>query len=152
MSKLITEEGLKKIKEELENRKTTIRQRIADAIKEAKEQGDLSENAEYSEAKRQQAENEARIAELEFMLKESTVVAYDGKVADVAQIGSKVKVVTNGQEMEFQIVGSNEASPAEKKISNESPIGKGFIGKKKNDSVQIETPGGKIDFKILAVS
>lgn len=152
MSKLITEEGLKKIKEELENRKTTIRQGIADAIKEAKEQGDLSENAEYSEAKRQQAENEARIAELEFMLKESTVVAYNGQATDVAQIGSKVKVVTNGQEMEFQIVGSNEASPAEKKISNESPIGKGFIGKKKNDSVQIETPGGKIDFKILAVS
>lgn len=152
MSKLITEEGLKKIKEELENRKITIRQGIADSIKEAKEQGDLSENAEYSEAKRQQAENEAKIAELEFMLKESTVVAYDGKSAGVAQIGSKVKVSTNGQEMEFQIVGSNEASPAERKISNESPIGKGFIGKKKNDSVQIETPGGKIDFTILAVN
>jgi transcription elongation factor GreA len=152
MSKLITEEGLKKIKEELENRKTTIRQGIADSIKEAKEQGDLSENAEYSEAKRQQAENEAKIAELEFMLKESTVVEYDAKATGVAQIGSKVKVKTNGQEMEFQIVGSNEANPAEKKISNESPIGKGFIGKKKNDSVQIETPGGKIDFTILAVS
>jgi len=152
MSKLITAEGLRKIKEELENRKTTIRQGIADAIKEAKEQGDLSENAEYSEAKRQQAENEAKIAELEFMLKESTVVAYDAAATDVAQIGSKVKVATNGQEMEFQIVGSNEANPAEKKISNESPIGKGFIGRKKNDSVQIETPGGKIDFKILAVS
>lgn len=143
---------MKKIKEELESRKTTIRQGIADSIKEAKEQGDLSENAEYSEAKRQQAENEAKIAELEFMLKESTVVAYDGKANGVAQIGSKVKVATNGQEMEFQIVGSNEASPAERKISNESPIGKGFIGKKKDDSVQIETPGGKIDFKILAVN
>lgn len=152
MSKLITEEGLKKIKEELENRKTTIRQGIADAIKEAKEQGDLSENAEYSEAKRQQAENEARIAELEFMLKESTVVAYDAKATDVAQIGSKVKVKFNGQEMEFHIVGSNEASPAEMKISNESPIGKGFIGKKKNDDVQIETPGGKMNYRILAIS
>lgn len=150
MARLITEEGLKKIKEELENRRINTRQEIANAIKEAKEQGDLSENAEYSEAKRQQAENEARIAELEFMLKESTVVS-QGKSTGVVQMGSKVKVKFNGSEMEFQIVGSNEADPANFKISNESPMGKGFMGKKKDDSVDIETPGGKIKYKILDV-
>jgi len=87
MGKFITQEGLKKIKEEMEQRKTTLRQKIANAIKEAKEQGDLSENAEYSEAKSQQAENEARIVELEVLLKESTVVSFD-KDSNVVQMGS----------------------------------------------------------------
>ncbi len=150
MTKLITEDGLKKIQEELEQRRTETRQNIANAIKEAKEQGDLSENAEYSEAKRQQAENEARIAELEFLLKESTVVARD-KATDVAQMGSIVKVKFNGSEMEFQIVGSNEADPASLKISNESPMGKGFMGHKKSDEVEVETPAGKRKYKILDV-
>jgi transcription elongation factor GreA len=150
MTKLVTEEGLKKIKEELENRKTAIRQEIANAIKEAKEQGDLSENAEYSEAKRQQAENEARVAELEFMLKESVVVSHDKKT-DLVQMGSSVIVEFNGSSMEFKIVGSNEASPGEMKISNESPLGKGFIGKKKGDNVEIETPAGKVKYKIIEV-
>jgi transcription elongation factor GreA len=151
MGKFITEEGLKKIKEELENRKITIRQSIANAIKEAKEQGDLSENAEYSEAKRQQAENEARIAELEFMLKESTVVKYN-KTAGGVQMGSRVKVRFDGSEMEFQIVGSNEANPGEMKISNESPMGKAFMGHVKGDKLEVETPGGKMKYEILNVS
>jgi transcription elongation factor GreA len=150
MTKYVTEEGLKKIKEELENRKIAIRQEIANAIKEAKEQGDLSENAEYSEAKRQQAENEARIAELEFMLKESVLVSHDKKT-DLVQMGSSVVVEFNGSSMEFKIVGSNEASPGEMKISNESPLGKGFIGKKKGDNVEIETPAGKVKYKIIEV-
>lgn len=150
MTKFVTEEGLKKIKDELENRKVAIRQEIANAIKEAKEQGDLSENAEYSEAKRQQAENEARIAELEFMLKESVVVAHNKKT-DSIQMGSTAVVDLNGSKMEFKIVGSNEASPAEMKISNESPLGKGFIGKKKGDEVEISTPGGKVKYKIVEV-
>lgn len=146
----MTEEGLRKIKEELERRKTTLRQDIANAIKEAKEQGDLSENAEYSEAKAQQAENEARIAELEVLLKESTVVAFN-KESSVVQMGSKVKVKMNGDEMEFQIVGSNEANPTDMKISNESPMGKGFMGRQKGEEVEIETPGGKMKYKILEV-
>jgi len=150
MAKFITEEGLKKIEAELEKRRTTIRQSIAGAIKEAKEQGDLSENAEYSEAKRQQAENEARVSELEFMLKESTVVKYD-KASDTIQMGSKVKVKFNGSEMEFQIVGSNEASPGEFKISNESPMGKAFMSRKKGDKVEVITPGGKVKYEILKV-
>jgi transcription elongation factor GreA len=150
MTKFITEEGLKKIKEELEHRKTTLRQGIASAIKEAKEQGDLSENAEYSAAKGQQAENEAKVAELEFMLKESKVATYD-KSLGVVQLGSKVSVKFNGSEMEFQIVGSNEASPAELKISNESPMGKAFMGKKKSDKVDVTTPGGEVKYAILDV-
>ena len=160
MGKFITEEGLKKIKDELENRKVTIRQSIANAIKEAKEQGDLSENAEYSEAKRQQAENEARIAELEFMLKESTVVKYD-KTSGGVQMGSKVMVKFSaqggsasggdGSEMEFQIVGSNEANPSEMKISNESPMGKAFMGHVKGDKVEVDTPVGKMKYEILDV-
>lgn len=150
MARFITEEGLKKIKEELENRKTAIRQGIANAIKEAKEQGDLSENAEYSEAKRQQSENEARISELEYMLKESTVVSYD-KGSKMVQMGSKVKVKFNGSEMEFQIVGSNEVSPSEFKISNESPMGRAFMNHVKGDKVEVETPGGKIKYTILDV-
>lgn len=151
MTKFITEEGLKKINEELEERKINIRQSIASAIKEAKEQGDLSENAEYSEAKRQQAENEARIAELEFMLKESTVVKYN-KSADGVQMGSRVKVKFDGAEMEFQIVGSNEANPSEMKISNESPMGKAFMGRKSGDKVEANTPVGKIKYEILGVN
>lgn len=150
MAKFITEEGLKKIKEELDTRKTKIRQGIAGAIKEAKEQGDLSENAEYSEAKRQQAENEARISELEFMLKESTVATYD-KNAGVVQMGSGVKVKFNGSEMDFQIVGSNEANPSEFKISNESPMGKAFMSRKSGDKVEFETPGGTVKYTILEV-
>ena len=150
MPRLITEEGLKKIKDELEQRRTTIRQNIANAIKEAKEQGDISENAEYSEAKRQQAENEARISELEYMLKEFTVASFD-KSSGTAQMGSRVKVKFDGQEMEFQIVGSNEANPSEFKISNESPMGKAFMGKNKGDKVDVDTPGGKVKYTILDV-
>jgi transcription elongation factor GreA len=150
MTKFITEEGLKKIKEELEQRKVTLRQEIASAIKEAKEQGDLSENAEYSAAKGQQAENEAKIAELEFMLKESKIATYD-KSLGVVQMGSKVSVKFNGSEMEFQIVGSNEADPVSMKISNESPMGKAFMGKKKNDKVNVITPGGEVKYVILDV-
>lgn len=150
MAKIITPEGMKKIKDELLLRKITMRQDIANAIKEAKEQGDLSENAEYSEAKRQQAENEARIAELEYMLKESTVATFD-KASGVVQMGSFVKVKWNGDEMEFQIVGSNEANPGEFKISNESPMGKAFMGHKKGDKVEVDTPGGKVKYTILDV-
>jgi transcription elongation factor GreA len=150
MAKYVTVEGLKKIEEELNKRKTEIRQGIANAIKEAKEQGDLSENAEYSEAKRQQAENEARILELEFMLKEAQVVKYN-KASDTVQMGSKVKVKWNGSEMEFQIVGSNEANPGEFKISNESPMGKAFMGKNKGDKVDVVTPSGQLRYEILDV-
>lgn len=150
MTKLITEEGFKKLKEELERRKNEVRHTIANAIKEAKEQGDISENAEYSEAKGQLAENEARVAELEAILKEAEVVHYQ-KSSGVVQMGSRVKVKSQQGEMEFQIVGSNEANPSEMKISNESPMGKGFMFRKKGDVVEIETPGGRVKYEILDV-
>jgi transcription elongation factor GreA len=150
MTRLITKDGLKKLQSELEERKTKVRQGIAQSIKEAKEQGDLSENAEYSEAKRQQAENETRVAQLEVMIKNSQVVEHNGGTGCV-EIGSTVKVKFNGSEMEFQIVGSNETDPANMKISNESPMGKAFMGKCKGESVTAETPGGKMKYTILEV-
>jgi transcription elongation factor GreA len=150
MAKYLTEEGMKKIKEELEYRKKTLSYEISRAIKEAKEQGDLSENAEYAEAKRQQAENEGRIAELEVSLKDSVLASYD-KSSETVQIGSSVKVKNGGGEMEFKIVGSNESNPAEMKISNESPMGKAFMGKQKGDKVDVNTPGGLVKYTILEV-
>lgn len=150
MSRLITKEGLKKLKDELEERKGKIRQEIAHAIKEAKEQGDLSENAEYSEAKRQQGENETRVAELEMIIKTSQVVEHDNSAKEI-QMGSRINVKFNGSEMDFQIVGSNEADPGNFKISNESPMGKAFMGKKKGDKVEADTPSGKIRYVILDV-
>lgn len=150
MVRFITKDGLKKLQEELEERKTRIRQEIAQAIKEAKEQGDLSENAEYAEAKSQQGENESRIAELEMAIKNSQVVERDAS-ASVVQLGSAVKVKFNGNEMVFYIVGSNEADPANFKISNESPLGKAFMGRSAGDEVEVTTPKGVISYKILSV-
>lgn len=151
MTRFITKEGLKKLQEELEYRKTVKRQEIARAIKEAKEQGDLSENAEYAEAKHQQNENESRVVELEVVIKDSEVVEHDKSVIGI-QIGSKVKVKFNGSEMEFQIVGSSESDPANFKISNESPMGRAFMGRIKDDNVEVATPAGKKRYKILDVS
>ena len=150
MVRFITKEGLKKLKDELEQRKTSLRQEIAQAIKEAKEQGDLSENAEYAEAKSQQNENESRIAELEMVLKNSQVVEKDASSEGV-QMGSKVRVKLNGSEMIFEIVGSNEADPANFKISNESPLGKAFWGHRKGEEVDVATPNGVIKYSILEV-
>ena len=150
MTRLITQEGLNKIKKELEERKTKIRQKIAAAIKEAKEQGDLSENAEYSEAKRQQGENESRINQLESMLKNSQVVERS-QASDKVEIGSEVKVKFNGSELTFTIVGSNEADPQARKISNESPIGKALLGRKKKEQVKVETPGGQVTYTIVEI-
>jgi len=151
MGRLITKDGLRKLQEEIRHRKTTLRHEIAGAIKEAKEQGDLSENAEYAEAKHQQNENENRIAALEVMIKEAEVVEHDTSVIGI-QLGSRVKVKFNGSEMEFQIVGSNEADPANLKISNESPMGRAFMGHMKDDSVDVQTPVGRKRYKILDVT
>ena len=152
MTKLVTKEGLQKLKEELEDRKTRVRQSIARDIKEAKEQGDLSENAEYSEAKRQQAENEARVAKLEGMIKNSQVVEKNGNSNGCVEISSDVEVNFNGNKITFHIVGASEADPTNFKISNESPIGKAFLGKKKGDTAKVETPGGIVKYKILEVA
>ena len=150
MEKLITKKGLEKIKKELKYCKIKIRKEIAEDIKEAKDQGDLSENAEYSEAKRQQNENESRIARLEAIIKNSQVVKHDRFVGSI-QLGSIIKVKSGQDKMKFHIVGSSEADPLNSKISNESPIGKAFIGKSKGDKVEVETPRGKVKYEILEV-
>ncbi len=137
--------------EELEHRTTVVRQDIAQAIKEAKEQGDLSENAEYSEAKREQAENEARITQLEEMIKNAEVVAHDGRIKGV-QIGSKVTITCNNSNHDFEIVGSNEADPSMGKISTESPFGKALMGHDVGDVVTVETPGGVMECIIKHVA
>lgn len=138
------------MQDELEERKTKVRQTIADAIKEAKEQGDLSENAEYSEAKHQQNENETRVAELESMLKDS-VVAVKQKSLSSIDIGSRLTVKMKSKELHFEIVGSNEVDPAQGKISNESPLGKEFIGKGKGDKVEVVTPSGTVKYEIISI-
>lgn len=150
MTKLLTPEGRKKLEEELEMRKTEMRQKIALIIKEAKEQGDLSENAEYTEAKRQQADNERRIMELENQIRTSQVASFI-KGSTSIQMGSKVRVKLNGDEQTFDIVGSNEADPLGGKISNESPLGKVLMGKNAGDKVTAATPSGEKEYEIVEV-
>ncbi len=150
MTRIFTEVGLKKLQAELDERRTRTRHEIAEAIKEAKEQGDLSENAEYSEAKRLQNENEMRISELEGMLKDSVVAAKQKSSGEIG-MGSKLTVQFSGKTLDFEIVGSNETDPAKGKISNESPLGKEFIGKKKGDKVEVSTPSGAKKYEILSV-
>lgn len=150
--KYLTKTGAQKIKDELELRMKK-RKEIAQAIKEAKELGDLSENAEYSEAKSQQRENESRIIRLENMIRTYKVVdkrSSTGKVGLDSII--KVKNTTLNKEATFHIVGSNEADPALGKISNESPIGKCFLGKSEGDEAELTLANGKeINYKILAI-
>lgn len=150
MTRILTQEGLKKLQDELEDRKTRIRQEISALIKEAKEQGDLSENAEYSEAKHQQNENEMRILELEAMLK-GAVVATRSEGSSQVQIGSTVAMSCKGKEMRFVLVGTNEVDPASGKISSESPIGKALMGKSKGDAVEIDIPAGTMKCTVVSV-
>jgi transcription elongation factor GreA len=151
MAKILTREGMIKLQEELEDRKIRLRQEIASAIKEAKEQGDLSENAEYSEAKHQQNENETRIMELEATLKEATVVEKTTGSLSV-QIGSSVILDCKGKEMRFTIVGTNEVNPAEGLISSDSPFGRALMGRSKDENVEIEVPAGKLKCVITSVA
>lgn len=148
--KILTKEGYQKLIEELEDRRVVVRHRISQEIREAKEQGDLSENAEYTEARHEQNENENRIVELETLLKVSVVATGNGQ-AGVVGLGSKVAVAVNNREMNFTIVGSNEVDPAQGKISNESPLGSAFLGKKKGDEVMVETPAGMMSYTVVAV-
>lgn len=150
---VLSDQGLKQLEEELENLKTVKRQEIADKIKQARSFGDLSENSEYDEAKNEQAVIESRIAELEAMLKNATVLNVDQLKKDKVNIGSTVKVLDMdyNEEVVFKIVSSTEADPIEGKISDESPVGKGLLGHKKNDVIKIETPSGVMSFKILSI-
>lgn len=147
---IITQEGYDKLKAELEELTIVKRREIAERIQRAKDMGDLSENAEYSEAKDAQAFNEGRIAELTQMIKNLTVVENGGS-QDEVNMGSTITVEGNGQTREFTIVSFNEADPANGKISNESPLGRSFIHKHKGDSAIVETPKGEIEYKIVDI-
>lgn len=148
----LTPEGLKKIKEELDNLKNVKRRAIAERIKEAKELGDLSENAEYSEAKNDQSFMEGRILEIESVLRRATIIKQKVKSKDTVEVGSKIKIEDSGESKEYYIVGSNEADPIVGRISNESPLGQAFLGKKKGDIIEIKVPEGSKKFKIITIS
>ncbi|MBQ3076032.1 MAG: transcription elongation factor GreA [Clostridia bacterium] len=148
----VTEEGLQKLKDELEHLKVVKRKEVAEALKQAKAFGDLSENSEYDEAKNEQAEVERHIAELEDILENIEIIKSTGKKNKI-QVGSKVKVydVEFDEEVIYTIVGSTESDPMENKISDESPIGKALLGAKPGDEVQAETPGGAVKMRILEI-
>ncbi|MDE6744166.1 MAG: transcription elongation factor GreA [Lachnospiraceae bacterium] len=152
---LLTREGLKKYEEELHYLKSVKMKEISQKIKEAKEQGDLSENAEYDAAKDEQGKVDARIKELEKLLKNAEVVDVeqtDGKIAKVS-FGCTVKLLDKElkEEMEYTIKGSSEADSLNGSISNESPLGKALIGAKKGDTIEVEAPVGVVKYKILDV-
>lgn len=150
----ITDDGLKKLEEELEYLKTTGRADIAEKIKVARGYGDLSENSEYDEAKNEQAKIEARIVEIEAMLKHVEIIEDVKGNAKTVVVGVKVKVLDEeyGEESEYRVVGSTEADPQDGRISDESPVGKALMGKKVGDEVIVEAPGGEFKLKIVAIS
>ena len=150
---VVTREGYNKLEQELENLRTVKRKEVADKIKVARGYGDLSENAEYDAAKDEQRDIEARIEEIEKILKNAEVVVEDEIDLDKISIGCQVKVldVEEDEEMEFKIVGSTEANSLKGKISNESPVGKALLGKKVGDTVKVETPAGEFEYKVLSI-
>ena len=150
---ILTYEGLKKYEEELQELRVVRRREVAQKIKEAREQGDLSENAEYDAAKDEQRDIEARIEELEKILKNVEVVDEDEVDLDKINIGCKVKILDleYNDELEYKIVGSTEANSLKGKISNESPLGKVLIGAKVGDVLTVEAQAGAIQYKVLEI-
>ena len=150
---MLTYSGLKKLEDELEDLKVVRRKEVAVKIKEAREQGDLSENAEYDAAKEEQRDIELRIEEIERLLKHVEVVVEEDVDLDTINVGCSIKVhdVEFDEDLEYKIVGSTEANSLENKISNESPVGKALIGHKVGDTVSIETQAGNIEYIILGI-
>ena len=150
---MLTYEGLKKLEDELQDLKVNRRKEVAQKIKEAREQGDLSENAEYDAAKDEQRDIELRIEELEKLLKNAEVIDEDEIDLNKISVGCKVKVydMDFDEEMEFRIVGSTEANSLQNKISNESPVGSAILGKKVHDVVVANTPAGELSYQIMEV-
>ena len=151
---ILTYEGLKKLEDELEQLKVVKRKEVSQKIKEAREQGDLSENAEYDAAKDEQRDIEARIEEIEKILKNAEVVLEEEADSDKVSIGCNVKILDCefDEELEYKIVGSTEANSLKGKFSNESPVGKALIGKKAGESVTVETQAGELTYKILEIT
>ena len=150
---ILTYEGLKQYEDELEELKVIKRKEVAQKIKEAREQGDLSENAEYDAAKDEQRDIEARIEELEKLLKNAEVVDEDEVDIDKISIGCKIRIldIEFDEELEYKIVGSTEANSLKGKISNESPVGHALIGHKVGDVVEVETQVGMVQYKVLEI-
>jgi len=152
---ILTEDGLRQLKEELEYLKTNKRQEVAEKIKQARAYGDLSENSEYDEAKNEQAQVESRIMELEEKLKNIKLIDEDNIDTTVVGLGTRVKVldVEFDEEIEYTIVGSTEADPSKDRISDESPVGKALLGAHVGETVEAIVPSGAaLQFKVLAIS
>ena len=147
----LTAEGLAKLKAELNELISVDRPRVAARIHEAKLDGDLSENAEYEDAKNEQAFVEGRIQTLQALIKNATIID-ENHSTDHVQIGSTVKVESEDGEEKFTIVGSTEAKPTEGRISNESPVGRALLGKKKGEKVVVKVPAGDFTYKIVSIS
>ncbi|OGY68208.1 MAG: transcription elongation factor GreA [Candidatus Harrisonbacteria bacterium RIFCSPLOWO2_02_FULL_45_10c] len=145
-----TEERLEELKKELEDLKMRRRIEVGERLKRAKELGDLSENSEYFEAREEQAQVETRIAELEDMIKNSEIIE-KVHALNVVSIGATLEAEKGGQRRKFTIVGSNEAKPEAGLISNESPLGRAFLGKKAGDTVTVKTPNGTVEYKIVTI-
>lgn len=146
----LTKEGLEELKKELECLKKEGRQEIAERLKRAKEYGDLSENSEYSDAKESQAKLEGRIFELEEIIRNAVLIKKSVR-KDKVSIGSTIEVQKGSKMFKYTIVGSREARPEANLISNESPLGKAFIERKIGDKVEINTPNGKVDYRIIKI-
>lgn len=151
---VVTDEGLKKLTEELEYLKNIKRKEVVESIRTALSFGDLSENSEYDEAKNEQAKVESQINELEETLKHVKVISDEDISTEIVNIGAKIKVLDVGynEELEYTIVGSTEANPIENKISDQSPIGSSLLGARVGDIVTAETPGGDLKLQILSIS
>ena len=146
----LSQEGIETIKKELQELKIKKRQEIAKRLQEAKDLGDLSENAEYFEAKEAQSFNESRIIELEKLLKNAVVIETSSE-ENIVRVGSIIEVKSNNGSEIFNIVGSAEAKPQEGKISNESPLGRAFLGRKIGDEIEIKSPSGITKYKIIKI-
>lgn len=148
----LTQEGASRLREELEQLRGPARQELAKRLRSAIQMGDLSENADYHKAKEDQAFLEGRIQELEYLLKNATIVENNGAKMDVADIGARVTIQEDDYTPEtFQLVGVKEADPSKGRISHESPIGQALMGKRAGDEVTVETPNGSIKLKILVI-
>ena len=150
---ILTPEGFKKLKEEIEHLSNDKRREVAERIRIARQFGDIAENSEYDDAKNEQALLEHRIALLEERMANSRVISKKDVAKDVVSVGSHVKLrdVSGKETVEYHIVGSAEANPTEYKLSNESPVGKAIIGKKKGETVEVSAPRGTLKFKILEI-
>ena len=150
---ILTPEGYEKLKQEIEHLSNDKRREVADRIRIAREFGDINENAEYDDAKNEQAMLEHRIATLEERMRSARVIEKDEVSSDVVSIGSRVKLrdMDANETVEYHVVGSAEANPAEHKLSNESPVGKAIMGRKKGEVVDVVAPRGALKFKILDI-